>query len=281
MTSLNMNDYEYVTTLYMNSDDRNYGESLNKFNLNYNNKLLTVDLIAVYRYQMTNQIYPINTTNNFYDYSYNAVFYSFFVPVGNYTAISLASYIQSQMRTQTGDNTINFTYNTILSKFQLLAPQIWQMFAAPIQPPPATNYQANNIGMVFGLRIDDKDTANYNSIINPANTLYTFPYPVDISSTKYIDVASTYLTQFHMPSASTSAVTSGRTLTRLHTNAQQFGTEEYIRIRNILFIKWEREMPLGGEIDIQVYDDKGRLAQLNNSRFNFEVVCYRKKNNKY
>lgn len=277
MTSLNIDGYEYVTTLYMNSDNRNNYEPLNKFNLNYNNKLITIDLIAVYRYQLTNNIYPINSTNNYYEFTYNAVVYSFYVPEGNYTALNLASYIQTQMRAVTGDVNINFTYNSTLSKFQLLAPQTWQMLAAPQQPPPVTNYQANNIGMVFGLRIDNADVANYNSAINPANTLYTFPYPVDLSSTKYIDVSSAYLTQFNPPSGSSSAAANGRTLTRIHTNSQNFGTEEYIRVRNLLFLKWDRNMPLGGQIDVQVYDDQGRLAILNNSRFNFEIVCYRKK----
>lgn len=266
----NLHDLEYVTTLYLDSKDRQADQNVNNITLNFQNKLFDVDYIAVYRFQLMNQVYPINSTNNILYYSYGATSYSLTVPAGNYTALTLASYLQTQIRTDTGDASLAVTFDTTKSKFyfQSSGVPVWQFLSNPITYP-------NNIGRSLGFIIDNNDTNNY-TYPSVANANVYSNYPVNITSSQYLDFRSNFLCQYMRPSGSSNAQ-SGSILFRAYTNVFPFGTVQQVMLRNLMLMEWMPTHALGDQIDISVVDQFGIPALLQNSEYNFQIACFRKK----
>lgn len=267
---MNNEKLEYVSTLYLNCSDRQAGESINNFRLTGQNRLDRIDYIAVYKYQFTNNIYPVNSTNNALHFIFNGIAHNITIPANvNYTGTTLATALQTAMLAAIApltDLTVTFSTTTLKLTFASTAFSM-NFYSNPLQ-------YSNSLGKVLGFIIDDKDSANFNYPQVGALSV-TSAYPVNISSTKYIDVCSNFLCQY-VRSGPTTSNSYGRILKRIHSDYYPFGYEEVLPIRNLCLLDWKNEMPIDGNIDVQVYDDQGRLADMNNSRFNIEIACYRK-----
>ena len=264
---MNTEKLEYVSTIYLNCSDRQTGESINNFRLVGQNRLDRIDYITVYKYQFTNNIYPVNDTNNTLHFIFNGNAYDIQLPTSNYTGPLLASTLQTLILAQItpitdftvvfDSNTLKLTFNSTLYNFRFIVGLAYQ----------------NNLGQVLGFLIDNKDSANFDFPAVSTNNVVS-AYPVNITSTRYVDICSNFLSQY-VRSGPTSGVSSGRIIKRIHFD-EPFGYEEVLQIKNLELLDWKNEVPIDGNIDIQVYDDQGRLAELNNSKFNLEIACYRK-----
>lgn len=264
---MNTEKLEYVSTLYLNCSDRQVNEPINNFRLVGQNRLDRIDYITVYKYQFTNNIYPVNDTNNTLHFIFNGIAYDIQLATSNYTGVLLASALQTAILAQItpitdftvvfDPNTLKLTFNSTAYNFRFIVGLAYQ----------------NNLGQVLGFIIDNKDSANFDFPQVSTNNVVS-AYPVNIQSTRYVDICSNFLTQY-VRSGPTSGNSYGRILKRIHFD-EPFGYEEVLPIKNLELLDWKNELAVDGNIDIQVYNDQGRLADLTNSKFNLQIACYRK-----
>ena len=259
---------EYVTTIYIDAKDRAVDQPLNNFVLSYISKVQDIDYIAVYKYQFTNNIYPVTSANNGLHFIYDGNAYDITIAEGNYTGLTLASALQTAMLTAIAPAVdLTVTWSSLTYKLVFNSTTKTMNFFTN----PAT--YTNTIARIAGFIIDSKDTANF-QYPQVADMNVVPSYPVSITKTRYIDVCSNFLTQYNRASAGSNAKI-GKVLKRIHNNAYNFGAEEVTSVRNLNLIKWKKEYPIDGNVDIQVYDEDGNLASLGNSLFNIEIACYK------
>jgi len=276
-------DLEYLTTIYVKSSDRNIGDPSNNFTLNYLNGLIGVDYIAVNHVSLFSNLYQINQSNRYFYFRYDVITTQ---PMSLYVADlyktsfndgpSYASALQSQMRIATGTATISVNYDPTTGKITLSSTDLTKKFGVNMN---ATRDLYNH-AYYNGFALDTKDGQSLYPVnpLNSSNPL-TAPFPVLFKSTQYLDFCSSELTkhQHNTVSLGGNPFLPSKILFRYHIQYTTLNTIQDFPVRELYLINWKNNQLLGGFVDFQVRDEFGNIAELENSTYNLEIICYKKK----
>jgi hypothetical protein len=251
---------KYITTLYVNSRDRQAGTNLNQAIYNIVGGLNGVDYLAVNSISFLNNVYDISGV---FRYNFNSTDFTISfngVDLGEYTAISLASFLQARIRAQTTSTTLTVVYNTVTNKLEFNTNNASVMFIYNNLTPIV-----RQIGMLY----DDTDTTPQYPAT--AQIAFAMPYPVNLTGTQYIDICSNQLMQYNNIVRYTNN-SANNSIYRL-VNNYGFGVTLYQKEINLKYIKYDRYRDFS-QFDISVYDDKNQLVTMNNSNYNIEIILY-------
>lgn len=257
-----MDKLKYMGSLYINSADRQTGTTLSNAIYNFSRGGNNIDYLAVNSISMLNNVYDITGT---FKYSFNSTDFSIVFNSnlnGEYTATALASLLQSQIRTQTGSTTLTVVFNTVSNKFVFATGNASTMLV----------YNFTYLPIQLGMVIDASETATLTPTYPAvASTSFTFLYPANLATTAYYDFVCPDLMRYDRASMSTNKFTT-QLLYRLKNNLG-YGTTLVEKDINLRHIKYDSTQEITNT-NLQIYNDKGVLVDMNNSNYNIEISLF-------
>lgn len=246
-----------MQSLIINSKDRGT-QNLNDFFIRNQLNIGGADYWAIDRVFMTKNIYDVNPLTNSITTAFNdgvnTETNNITIAKGNYTAVQLASAVQTALNTASAGNgyatTYTCTYNSTTSKFT-------------ITPSVAGNLQTIT-GTLAPLMGYNQTTLNIGA--------FTSTFPANISYSQFINFTSDYLMKYTTPNLKTDLVGPAY-IYSVNTNYYPFGSSVKEVVRNLKYIRWSRDERIDG-FDIKVYDDKNNLCEMENSEFIIVVNFY-------
>jgi len=238
------------TILIVNSKDRISGTSTN---FNYQIKYYGKEEIQSYRIGKVTIPYSYyNIKRQFFTFRYNNVLYDIEVPAGNYTAQSLATFLQNELSTQTSA-AVTVTYSQLTNRFSVVVSSP-NVFSFDFEDPIEYNY---SVQKALGFANIIPNTSTYTSV-NSAN--------LNCSDNLYIR---------------------SRTLSYYTPSIFQTQRDQVIQLVPILvnpfnFIFYENQQEINfpsdyrslSTFDIQLIDDYGNIIDLNGLDWTFEIQIY-------
>jgi hypothetical protein len=243
---------KFIQSLIIDSRDRENNEPINNFNINKKVSIFGADYWTVQKVFMTNNIYPINSKNNELTITVGGNTGTISVLPGNYNINLLITEVTNQLNGLGFPTVFSLTYSTLSSRVTI-------------------NSTTGNITYVGGylavcLGFNNPQTGNSLSMTgsNPINLFYT----------QYLNFNSRYLMKYNRPNMKTDLLVPY--MYSLNNNYYSFGASvlEIPRDLGLKMIKWSRDETINN-FDIQVYDDKNNLAEMNNSEFVIIINFYR------
>lgn len=241
---------KFIQSLLINSKDRQSGQTLNNFTLN---KLLNIhgcDFWAVDRIFMVNNIYPINGNNNQMAIIAGGNSGTITVSAGNYNINQLLTEVVNQLNGLGHPTVYASTYNNITNKVTISS------------TVGNITLISGNLALVLGFTSPQTGSALTITSTNPVNIMYS----------QYLNFASSYLMKYNRPNLKTDLLQPY--FYSLNNNYFNFGASVKEVVRNLKYIRWSRDETINN-FDIQVYDDFGQLADMNNSEFIIIINFYR------
>lgn len=252
---------DFMGTFLIQSKDRTRGTPSDA----YFTKLLNLqgmEYMSIKSISFLNNIYPINSYNNSLQTVYGTVPETLNITIapGNYSATQLASQLQTSLNNASISNGFTTTYavsfNNITSKITIVA------------TGPGGNLEActGTLAPVLG----------FNTTTTNLSSTYVGSDPVNINYTNTLSIISSELTKYNHPSIRTD-LKAGAMIYNFPLNALIFGGNVYIESKNQdqALIDWDPSQILNS-FDIQIVDDQGRLAPMNNSEYVLEINLYKK-----
>lgn len=267
------NLYEYVTTFYINSNDRGIDQLVNNFTIPYNANLKGVDCMAVYSFQFTGNVYTLTQYNNSLSFIYSGNPYTVTLPIGNYSGVTIATQLQTSMNNATGGTPITVTYTTSTNKLSFAStPGTLQLTNLNVSP---------SIGKTLGAISLPSSSSTFPQI---AQLSFALPYGINLKYTSYVDIVSNKLRYKSKGTVGTASSINPYILARVPSNQFVSGAEIFHFLHRPLYFEWDADQLVGegGNIDFSLYDEFGHLLDLGegNIDFNMAIGCYCERENK-
>ena len=254
--------YDYHSSIIINSKDRNFGTISNAYfarNLN----LSGFDGFSVKAITFLNNIYPVNAYNNSLQTVYGTVpeTLNITVPPGNYTATTLSSTLQTLLNNASVANGFTTTYavafNNTTSKITITA------------TGPGGNLETctGTLGPLLG----------FNTTTTNLSNVYVGSDPVNITYSNMMAITSNEWTKYNHPNIRTDGLVAS-IIYNVPIGTTIYGANVYwqSKSQHINIIPWDRSQTINN-FDIELYDDNGRLVDMNNSNYTLELNLYKRK----
>ncbi len=269
-------ELEYLTSIYFKSGDRPSTSPINDFVINTNVALKGVDYLAVNHAQFYLNLYQFNQYNGILSFKYDTAANLALSAVKtvtltntSYTTLAdLAANLQAMIRTATTDAGITVTVQPYTNKL-IFTGTGFNFFQILIG--------SASYALGFGVRGDGTENVLYPVIASLVNPL-TSVYPTLLEQTTYIDISSNFFAQYQRePNSGSSYRIPSKVLLRYRPDSVNLPSFRDYPIRHLLYIPWKYDEHLAGAVDLQLRDEFGNLLDVQNSQYNIEIACYRKK----
>ena len=257
-----MKNLKFVQSLLVDSRNRRTGNPLNNFHIDTQINVSNVDCFAIDRVFMTNNIYPVNqythSLQTVYDNSGVVETLNITLAHGSYTITALCSAVQTALNF--ASNALGYT-TTYTCSFSNTTQKV--TITGTSTPAGTLETVTGTLAPLLGFN---------NTTIGISNSLVGSD-PVNIVYTRYLNICSQFLSKYNKPNVKTDAQTPGIIYT-LNNNYYAFGSSIKENVRNLRHTQWSGDETINN-FDIQVYDDSNRLADMNNSEFQFVINFYK------
>ena len=256
-----------VNNIFVDSNDRSSGDSLNRFSIAANPAFRTsnVSSIGLVQYQFQYLIPNINDTNNTFQINVNATDYTIVIPRGYYrfghvnppTALTAGTFLevlQERLRTITGEATF-----TVYPKLSAINPALYtdpandtRLFSISATPTFTISGVSEGMAYTTGLYNMTSAASQFDSRV--ATMLYT----------SYVDIISGRLHDDNIPDE-TSNTASGNVLERVYLGGADLrGNEPEVisrELHNPKWLKWTPSKNLG-VLTFELRDQFGNLLHI-------------------